>query len=67
VNIVCVNPGIHEVRERSSEDVTVLPCGCASSERAWHQLCREHGEPTWRLHFEAAAEHDRAAVEELTS
>lgn len=66
-DIVCLNPGSHEVRERSSEGVEVLACGCASTERAWLQLCKTHGTPCWLLHEQARQEHDRAAIEELTS
>jgi len=67
MNVVCLLHGA-VVRERSSEEVEVLPCGCASTPTHWQQLCREHGAPCEALHVRARNDHDRDdAIKELIS
>ena len=44
-------------RVRSSEGCTVLPCGCAHTEREWLQLCDAHGSEWQSLHDAARIAH----------
>lgn len=68
MSIICLVNGAHEVRERSSEDVDVQPCGCASTSSRWLQMCRVHAELHQMLHVQARKDHDReAAIKELIS
>ena len=68
MNIVCLLNGATAVRERSSDEIDVQPCGCASTPIRWMQMCREHGEPCEALHVQARTDHDRNdAIRELTS
>jgi len=43
--------GNTEVRQRTTETATVLPCGCAHAEREWLQMCRAHLEEWKSLHI----------------
>lgn len=42
MNYVCLINGAHAVRERNSEDMSLLECGCASTDSEWVQLCKAH-------------------------
>lgn len=37
-------------RVKSSDGVEVLPCGCASTERKWIQMCEECYRDWWQRH-----------------
>lgn len=66
--IVCLLNGSHAVRERTTEAVTVLPCGCGHTDVMWVQMCREHGAPCQELHELAQRDHaTEAYVKELIS
>ncbi len=39
---------------------TTLPCGCQHDDRAWLQLCEQHGKEAAELHERAAREHRQA-------
>lgn len=49
--------GATEVRVRSSEEVTVLLCGCAHTPTRWLQMCDADYQPDHALHLQAQAEH----------
>lgn len=66
--IVCLLNGSVAVRERGSDEVEVLECGCASAPTRWLQMCRPHGTETEELHVRARVEHDTSnLIKELTS
>jgi hypothetical protein len=68
MKIVCLLNGSTNVRERASEGVTVLGCGCAHLPTHWLQACREHNEESEAFHVQARADHAReAAIQELIS
>jgi hypothetical protein len=59
--------GSTEVRVRSSEEVTVLPCGCAHTATRWLQAC-DSAACGWAEYFAQRAEAERLRrAEELVS
>lgn len=52
-------------RIRSSEGCTVLPCGCAHTERTWVQMCGPHYADDNALHETARIAH-LATLREVT-
>jgi hypothetical protein len=59
--------GTTQARVKSSDDVTVYPCGCAYNDVMWLQMCDPHYQAD--SVYRAAAQEDRAIrslTEELT-
>jgi len=59
--------GSKEIRQRNSDGVTVLPCGCAHTDVLWLQMCDGDYQVEAALHAQAAADHKlRKLEQELT-
>lgn len=68
MSVVCLVNDSTTVRERGSDGVDVLECGCASTGTRWLQQCREHAGEQETIRVRWKADHDRdAAIRELTS
>lgn len=46
------------VRERNSEHVTVMRCGCAFSSTTWLQLCADHWREFCKLNPQRTIDHE---------
>jgi hypothetical protein len=57
--------GSTAVRVRSSEDCTVLDCGCAHSAVLWTQMCLAHWSAWSELHATARMAHVATLQERL--
>jgi hypothetical protein len=53
-----------EVRQRSSDGVVVLDCGCAHTDIRWLQMCDAHFQPDHQRHTQALQGH---AAQDLIS
>ena len=59
--------GSTEIRIRSSDGCTVLPCGCAHTDTHWLQMCDPCYQPDAAIRAQAKADHQRQKLEqELT-
>ena len=58
MSVVCLLNNSTSVRERGSDDVDALECGCAATATLWLQMCRQHAEEAEVIRVRWKADHE---------